>query len=117
MRRRVWHNLVQLDALMSFQMALPSMIPTEFCDTKVPRNLQYSDLEMAMASLPPGRPGIIVLGHRCIHDLSGLYRDQTLHILFWHPCRGTFGKQLRRRLQPNVALYPKQRVWQQKFSK
>ncbi|KAL7964151.1 hypothetical protein HDV63DRAFT_278577 [Trichoderma sp. SZMC 28014] len=56
MRRRVWHNLVQVDALMSFQMGLPSMIPTEFCDTKVPRNLQYSDLEIGMTSLPPGRP-------------------------------------------------------------
>jgi hypothetical protein len=56
MRRRVWHNLVQVDALMSFQMGLPSMIPTELCDTKVPRNLQYSDLEIGMTSLPPGRP-------------------------------------------------------------
>lgn len=56
MRRRVWHNLVQVDALMSFQMGLPSMIPTEFCDTKVPRNLQFSDLEIGMTTLPPGRP-------------------------------------------------------------
>ncbi|PTB44834.1 hypothetical protein M441DRAFT_129504 [Trichoderma asperellum CBS 433.97] len=56
MRRRVWHNLVQVDALMSFQMGLPSMIATEFCDTKVPRNLQFSDLEMGMTTLPPGRP-------------------------------------------------------------
>lgn len=56
MRRRVWHNLVQVDALMSFQMGLPSMIATEFCDTKVPRNLQFSDLEIGMTTLPPGRP-------------------------------------------------------------
>ncbi|KAM0254638.1 hypothetical protein ACHAQJ_006607 [Trichoderma viride] len=56
MRRRVWHNLFQIDALMSFQMGFPSMIPTEFCDTKVPRNLQFSDLEIGMTSLPPARP-------------------------------------------------------------
>lgn len=56
MRRRVWHNLFQVDALMSFQMGFPSMIPTEFCDTKVPRNLQFSDLEIGMTVLPPGRP-------------------------------------------------------------
>lgn len=56
MRRRVWHNIFQVDALMSFQMGFPSMIPTEFCDTKVPRNLQFSDLEIGMTSLPPGRP-------------------------------------------------------------
>ncbi|KAH0531378.1 hypothetical protein TsFJ059_000215 [Trichoderma semiorbis] len=56
MRRRVWHNIFQVDALMSFQMGFPSMIPTEFCDTKVPRNLQFSDLEINMTLLPPGRP-------------------------------------------------------------
>ncbi|KAL7916571.1 hypothetical protein GGI35DRAFT_473846 [Trichoderma velutinum] len=56
MRRRVWHNIFQVDALMSFQMGFPSMIPTEFCDTKVPRNLQFSDLEIGMTLLPPGRP-------------------------------------------------------------
>ncbi|RFU71832.1 hypothetical protein TARUN_10430 [Trichoderma arundinaceum] len=56
MRRRVWHNVFQVDALMSFQMGYPSMIPTEFCDTKVPRNLQYSDMEIGMTALPPGRP-------------------------------------------------------------
>ncbi|KAL7929022.1 hypothetical protein V8C35DRAFT_316784 [Trichoderma chlorosporum] len=56
MRRRVWHNIFQVDALMSFQMGFPSMIPTEFCDTKVPRNLQFSDLEIGMTALPPGRP-------------------------------------------------------------
>lgn len=56
MRRRVWQNVVQVDALMSFQMGLPSMIPTEYCDTKVPINLQFSDLYLGMTSLPRGRP-------------------------------------------------------------
>jgi hypothetical protein len=56
MRRRVWINVFQLDALISFQLGFPSMIPTEFCDTEVPRNLEYSDLFVDMAALPPSRP-------------------------------------------------------------
>ncbi|KAF2502981.1 hypothetical protein BU16DRAFT_546096 [Lophium mytilinum] len=56
MRRRVWLNIFQLDALISFQMGFPSMIPTEFCDTEVPRNLEYSDLFVDMTALPPSRP-------------------------------------------------------------
>ena len=56
MRRRVWLNIFQVDALLSFQMGFPSMIPTEFCDTKVPRNLQYTDLDVDMTALPPSRP-------------------------------------------------------------
>lgn len=86
MRRRIWQNLVQVDALMSFQMGLPSMIPTEFCDTKVPRNLQFSDLYLGMTSLPRGRPlyentpirypiaksGIMVVFKKIVaHSLSG----------------------------------------------
>lgn len=56
MRRRVWLNIVQLDALASFHMGLPSMIPTEYCDTEVPRNLYDTDLSMDMDTLPPSRP-------------------------------------------------------------
>jgi hypothetical protein len=56
MRRRVWLNIFQLDALISFQLGFPSMIPTEFCDTEVPRNLEYSDLFIEMTTLPPSRP-------------------------------------------------------------
>jgi hypothetical protein len=56
MRRRVWLNIFQLDALISFEMGLPSMIPTDFCDTAVPRNLEYSDLYVDMTALPPSRP-------------------------------------------------------------
>jgi hypothetical protein len=55
MRRRVWLNIFQLDALISFQLGFPSMIPTEFCDTEVPRNLEYSDLSVDMKTLPPPR--------------------------------------------------------------
>ncbi|KAI1644696.1 uncharacterized protein F4817DRAFT_346059 [Daldinia loculata] len=56
MRRRVWVNIFQIDALVSFQMGFPSMIPNEFCDTEVPRNLEYSDLHVDMTVLPPSRP-------------------------------------------------------------
>ncbi len=43
MRRRVWLNIVQVEALMSYEMGFPSMIPSEFCDTKVPRNLENTE--------------------------------------------------------------------------
>ncbi|KAK2127498.1 hypothetical protein NOF04DRAFT_1415734 [Fusarium oxysporum II5] len=56
MRRRVWVCLYQLDSLMSFQMGLPSMIPSDFCDTELPRNLNQSDFYPGIAELPPSRP-------------------------------------------------------------
>jgi hypothetical protein len=56
MRRRVWVNIFQVDALMSFQMGFPSMIPTEYCDAQLPRNLEYSDFWVGMEALPPSRP-------------------------------------------------------------
>ncbi|KAG5797987.1 hypothetical protein H9Q69_002992 [Fusarium xylarioides] len=56
MRRRVWVCLYQLDSLMSFQMGLPSMIPSDFCDTELPRNLKQSDFYPGIAELPSPRP-------------------------------------------------------------
>ncbi|KXJ85749.1 fungal-specific transcription factor domain-domain-containing protein [Microdochium bolleyi] len=56
MRRRVWLNVFQIDALLSFQIGLPSMIPQDACTTTVPRNLEYSDLAPDMDMLPPSRP-------------------------------------------------------------
>ncbi|KAK4862539.1 hypothetical protein LT330_002672 [Penicillium expansum] len=56
MRRRVWLNIFQLDALLSFQLGLPSMIPAECCDTHLPRNLYEADLHVGMLALPPSRP-------------------------------------------------------------
>jgi hypothetical protein len=56
MRRRVWLNVFQIDALMSFQLGFPSMIPSDFCDTQTPRNLEHSDLYVDIRALPPGRP-------------------------------------------------------------
>ncbi|KAF4950762.1 hypothetical protein FGADI_7958 [Fusarium gaditjirri] len=43
MRRRVW-------------MGLPSMIPSDFCDTELPRNLNQSDFYPGISELPPSRP-------------------------------------------------------------
>jgi hypothetical protein len=56
MRRRLWINIYQLDVLMSFQLGLPSMIPTDYCDTASPRNLNFSDFFPDCAVLPPTRP-------------------------------------------------------------
>ncbi|KAF7517184.1 hypothetical protein PCG10_001502 [Penicillium crustosum] len=56
MRRRVWLHIFQLDALLSFQLGLPSMIPADCCDTHVPRNLNDTDLQVRMSTLPPSRP-------------------------------------------------------------
>lgn len=56
MRRRVWLHIFQIDALASFHMGLPSMVPTEYCDTEPPRNLHDTDLSVDMDTLPPSRP-------------------------------------------------------------
>lgn len=56
MRRRVWVNIYQLDVLMSFQLGLPSMIPTDYCDTEAPKNLNFTDFFPDTAVLPPSRP-------------------------------------------------------------
>ena len=56
MRRRVWLNIVQTEALLSFQTGFPSMIPVDYCDTRPPRNLHYTDLYISMGALPPSRP-------------------------------------------------------------
>lgn len=56
MRRRVWHTIFQIDVLISFQMGLPSMIPSEYCDTHPPNNLKESDFHPGDKSLPAPRP-------------------------------------------------------------
>lgn len=56
MRRRLWVTVFQIDSLMSFHMGLPSMIPWDYCDTELPRNLEYTDLSPGMTTLPPSRP-------------------------------------------------------------
>lgn len=56
MRRRVWHTILQMDGLMSFQMGVPSMVPMEYCDAEVPSNLKDSDFSPEITSLPPARP-------------------------------------------------------------
>lgn len=56
MRRRVWVCIYQLDALMSFQLGLPSMVPSDSCDTELPRNLDQNQLHPGIKELPPSRP-------------------------------------------------------------
>ncbi|KAK9235108.1 fungal-specific transcription factor domain-containing protein [Lipomyces kononenkoae] len=56
MRRRLWHAVVQLDVLLSFQMGMPSMIPSESCDTEPPGNLNDADISPNMEFLPASRP-------------------------------------------------------------
>ncbi|KAM0230798.1 hypothetical protein ACHAP5_011270 [Fusarium lateritium] len=56
MRRRVWLSLYQFEALMSFQLGLPSMVPTDCCDTALPSNLSQTDFFPGISELPPSRP-------------------------------------------------------------
>ncbi|KAM0428393.1 hypothetical protein ACHAQK_011642 [Fusarium lateritium] len=56
MRRRVWSSLYQFEALMSFQLGLPSMVPTDCCDTALPSNLNQTDFFPGISKLPPSRP-------------------------------------------------------------
>jgi hypothetical protein len=56
MRRRLWAIIYQLDVVMSFQLGLPSMIPSDYCDTEAPRNLNFSDFSQDTDVLPPSRP-------------------------------------------------------------
>lgn len=56
MRRRVWLSIYQLDALISFQIGLPSMIPVDSCDTMPPMNIELSYIDPELQELPPARP-------------------------------------------------------------
>ena len=56
MRRRVWVSIFQVDALMSFQMGFPSMIPSAYCDAQLPLNLENHDFSPESAVLPTSRP-------------------------------------------------------------
>ncbi|KAF4998968.1 hypothetical protein FGRMN_2767 [Fusarium graminum] len=42
--------------LMGKVMGLPSMIPTDCCDTELPRNLNQTDFHPGISELPPSRP-------------------------------------------------------------
>ena len=56
MRRRVWAILTQMEVLLAFQNGLPSMVPQDQCDTKLPRNLMDGDFDETTVSLPSSRP-------------------------------------------------------------
>ena len=78
MRRRVWMNLVQIDALASFQNGLPSTIHNGTSDTVLPGNYEWSDLCLDAASLPLQRPGT--------------HRTPTLYALSKAPIMAIFKK-------------------------
>ncbi|GAD95909.1 conserved hypothetical protein [Paecilomyces variotii No. 5] len=82
MRRRVWHTILQVDALMSFQMGVPSMIPAEYCDTDIPRNLNDTDFSPESTLLPPGRPpseDTLVLYTIVKNGIMGMFRKIVAH--------------------------------------
>ncbi|PCH07824.1 Transcription factor [Penicillium occitanis (nom. inval.)] len=56
MRRRLWLAISQTDLLLSWQVGLPSMIPTGQCDTMLPLNLHEDDFDEDSTSLPQPRP-------------------------------------------------------------
>ncbi|EWG53236.1 hypothetical protein FVEG_11710 [Fusarium verticillioides 7600] len=88
MRRRVWVCLYQLDSLMSFQMGLPSMIPSDFCDTELPRNLRQSDFYPGIAELPPPRPlsEATTISYAIIKaSVMGMFKKVVKHIRYVTP--------------------------------
>jgi hypothetical protein len=56
MRRRVWCSVVQIDAISSLLVGLPSMIRSVDHDTAEPRNVDDWELTKDMTHLPPSRP-------------------------------------------------------------
>ncbi|KAG9230545.1 hypothetical protein BJ875DRAFT_152352 [Amylocarpus encephaloides] len=56
LRRRVWFLVMRLDAALSFQVGLPSMVRVETHDTAPPRNLFDWELTDNMTELPPSKP-------------------------------------------------------------
>jgi hypothetical protein len=56
LRRRIWHFLVQMDLLVSFDIGLPSMVQAVISDTRIPLNLRDEDFDEDTSELPPSRP-------------------------------------------------------------
>ncbi|KAH8177472.1 fungal specific transcription factor domain-containing protein [Sarocladium implicatum] len=56
MRRRVWNMGTQLEAIVSFHVGLPSMIPAIETDVRLPHNLHDEDLNEDCEELPRERP-------------------------------------------------------------
>lgn len=61
-RRRIWHLLVQMDLLISFENGLPSMVQGVQSDTRVPLNLQDQDFDENSTELPSPRHETEVTG-------------------------------------------------------
>lgn len=56
MRRRIWLMIYQMDALISFHLGLPSMMPEGTCDTQIHQNIELSDFDPDSLEMPPSRP-------------------------------------------------------------
>lgn len=82
MRRRVWLSLYQFEALMSFQLGLPSMVPADCCDTALPSNLNQTDFYPGIPELPPSRPlseGTPVLYAIIKSSVMGMFKKVVKH--------------------------------------
>lgn len=82
-QRRVWHSILQLDVLLSFQMGMPSMIPSQCCDTEPPGNFNDSDIYPELESLPPPRPvtdNTPVLYTIVKGRMMGVFREVIAHV-------------------------------------
>ena len=56
MRRRLWIMCRYFDLIVSYQIGLPSNVPHDWHDTKLPRNLLDDDFDEVSSELPPSRP-------------------------------------------------------------
>ncbi|KAJ5286918.1 hypothetical protein N7478_002604 [Penicillium angulare] len=83
MRRRLWALLKQFDAMISFQLGLPSNICIENCDTKSPRNLSDADFNVDTQVLPISRAETEPMG-----ILWFIVKDRQMNI-FSSVCRET----------------------------
>ncbi|KAF3399617.1 hypothetical protein DPV78_007033 [Talaromyces pinophilus] len=61
-RRRIWHLLVQMDLLVSFENRFPLMVQGLQSDTRVPLNLQDHDFDENSTELPSPRPETEITG-------------------------------------------------------
>jgi len=55
-RRRIWHQIVQIDQLVSFHIGLPAMATAIESDTELPGNFRDEDFDSDTVKLPPPRP-------------------------------------------------------------
>lgn len=117
MRRRVWAFIRQLDILFSFQLALPSMIRINDCDTLQPRNLFEDDLKPDMKELPAERPksepthvsyaiaksDITLAFGLILEDINGVHKHASYDEVLK---RDNYLRELKENLAPHLRLRP-----------